>query len=114
MAYRPETYKRWSRTDAGTASRERKKRQYAERRRILDAFKLAEGCADCGYAEYACALDFDHRPGEVKVGGVSSMLAGCSMERVWAEVEKCDVVCANCHRVRTLVERKQHLTGVNG
>ena len=62
--------------------------------------KMAVGCADCGYKEHPVALDFDHRPGTEKLFTVAE---GC--RKPWAVVEaeiaKCDVVCANCHRIRT-------------
>ena len=64
-------------------------------------------CMDCGGKFPPCAMDFDHRPGTVKVCGVGSMLAMChDMVRLQEEVDKCDLVCANCHRVRTQSRRK--------
>jgi hypothetical protein len=47
-------------------------------------------------------MDFDHRPGTEKLfqfGG--SDLVRHSLETTLAEIAKCDLVCANCHRVRT-------------
>ncbi len=68
-------------------------------RAYLDAIKLERGCVDCGYAEHAEALEFDH-VGDDKVIQVSNMVAW-SRVRIDAEIAKCEVVCANCHRVRT-------------
>ena len=46
-------------------------------------------------------LEFDHVRGE-KSGNISEMIAsGHSIARLQTEIEKCDVVCANCHRIRT-------------
>lgn len=74
----------------------------------IAAIKLAAGCADCGYAEHSAALDFDHRPDEEKCFGI-----GKASTRSWASVEaemaKCDVVCSNCHRVRTYERRADEL-----
>jgi hypothetical protein len=53
-------------------------------------------------------MDFDHRPGETKCFNLS-IAAGqtrLSWEKMEAEIAKCDVVCANCHRERTH-QRKQ-------
>lgn len=83
------------------------RRDQANKRTALQAIKLERGCADCGYAEHAEALDFDHRPGEVKLLSIGRQCANAGIERLLAEVEKCDVVCANCHRVRTYT-RGQH------
>jgi predicted HNH restriction endonuclease len=46
-------------------------------------------------------MDFDHRPGETKAFEISQMLGKVSMETLEAEIAKCDIVCANCHRIRT-------------
>lgn len=56
-------------------------------------------CADCGNRFPTCAMDFDHVRGE-KSFTVSSQ-PGATMKRLLAEIAKCDVVCAVCHRIRT-------------
>lgn len=73
--------------------------RYRARKDWIDSIKLEYGCADCGYSQHAVALDFDHVRGE-KVAGVGAMVSW-SCEAILAEIAKCDVVCANCHRVRT-------------
>lgn len=58
-------------------------------------------CADCKQSFHPCVMDFDHVDGE-KVQAVSKCgTDGWSWERVMSEIEKCEVVCANCHRMRT-------------
>lgn len=74
--------------------------RYAHKREALDALKLAQGCADCGYRVHAVALDFDHRPDTVKRFNVSEV-ANRSLPELLREAAKCEVVCSNCHRVRT-------------
>jgi hypothetical protein len=62
-------------------------------------------CQDCGehFIGYPGVLDFDHVRGEKAfVLGDSS---GRNIGSVIAEVEKCDVVCSNCHRIRTARRR---------
>jgi hypothetical protein len=62
--------------------------------------KLERGCADCGYNTDSDALDFDHL--RDKVERISRMLqTSRSIASLDAEIAKCDVVCANCHRIRT-------------
>lgn len=61
-------------------------------------WKLEQGCADCGYAEDPVGLDFDHVRG-VKLHNIGSRKI--SLNLLVEEIEKCDVVCATCHRVRT-------------
>lgn len=55
-------------------------------------------CADCEYADPR-VLQFDHL-GD-KEYTVTQMLRDYSLERIQAEVLKCEVVCANCHQIRT-------------
>ena len=61
-------------------------------------------CSDCGNTYHPCAMDFDHVRGS-KTGNVSH-LASLKKERVLIEIAKCDVVCSNCHRLRTY--RRRH------
>ena len=70
------------------------------RRAWLSEYRLWKGCADCGYKEHAAALDFDHGDNPKSF---SIMRDGLSRSRdsLIAEVKKCEVVCANCHRIRT-------------
>jgi hypothetical protein len=59
-------------------------------------------CADCGQRFAAHQMDFDHRDPATKSFGLTwskAMLA--PRERLLCEIAKCDVVCSNCHAVRT-------------
>lgn len=90
---------RYRRSPKGVANRAKISRERnAEWRRRIDAIKLAAGCADCGFNEAAVALDFDHVRGvkEFQIG-----TARLAWPRVMAEIAKCEVRCANCHRIRT-------------
>lgn len=57
-------------------------------------------CADCGGIFDPVCMDFDHLPGTDKVRNIAAMLAE-PWERIQAEIDKCELVCSNCHRVRT-------------
>ena len=58
-------------------------------------------CKDCGVSYPYYVMDFDHCRGD-KGREVSLLVnAPASIERLQAEIDKCDVVCANCHRQRT-------------
>lgn len=57
-------------------------------------------CKDCGEGD-VLVLEFDHVRG-TKRKAVSRMVSdGYGLETIRVEIEKCDVVCANCHRRRT-------------
>lgn len=65
-------------------------------------------CADCGKEYPPYVMDYDHVRGS-KVTNVS-YLAGFARQRLRDEIEKCDVVCANCHRERTFGPQNRGLT----
>ena len=81
--------------------------QYSEERRgrllknKTDCVNYLGGkCIDCGY-ENIIALTFHHRIPEDKSFAVSSLLAnGWGLERLKEELDKCDLLCANCHIIR--------------
>ena len=68
---------------------------------MLDTLKKERGCSVCGYNEHACALDFDHlRDKEFNISHDPKR----AWNRILEEVEKCQILCANCHRVKTREE----------
>jgi hypothetical protein len=73
----------------------------------IDGIKLERGCADCGYRAHPAALDFDHLPGFEKRHTVAWLISQNRLADALTEIEKCEVVCANGHRVRTAT-RGQH------
>lgn len=69
-------------------------------RDFLDKTKLERGCADCGYNKSQFALDFDHlRDKKINLAQLARQYV--SIESLKKEIEKCEVVCSNCHRIRT-------------
>lgn len=61
-------------------------------------------CADCGNSYPYYVMDFDHRPGTIKLFEIADYLAThvvSTYDKLDAEIAKCDVVCANCHRIRS-------------
>ena len=61
-------------------------------------------CKDCGNKFPPYCMDFDHREPKDKLFSISGQQT-CSESLFLAEVAKCDVVCANCHRIRTHKDR---------
>lgn len=67
--------------------------------RRLIQFIRRRGCARCPENRAPC-LDFHHRDPTDKVRDVSTLFQkGRTPDVVWAEIQKCDLICANCHRV---------------
>lgn len=59
-------------------------------------------CVDCGTSFPPEAMDFDHRDRALKVYNISRAVhTGWSRARVLTEIAKCDLRCANCHRIKT-------------
>ncbi len=71
-----------------------------QRSKMLADYKMAKGCAKCGYKGHPHALEFDHLPEFVKRANVSVMKS-YSLEVLWSEIDKCQVICANCHAIET-------------
>jgi hypothetical protein len=68
------------------------------RRDVIARIKATAKCMRCPESDPAC-LDFHHRDGSAKDVAVSVALArGWSVKRILQEIEKCDILCANCHR----------------
>lgn len=70
--------------------------------------KLAHGCADCGYNASAYALQFDHVRGDKKANVSDLIRSDYKWETVLEEIDKCEVVCANCHAIRTKSRGQHH------
>src|SRR5712691_1079534 len=62
-------------------------------------------CADCGQKYPPFVMQFDHRDPATKTHLVTQMIGHAGTTRILAEVAKCDIVCANCHRQRTYDRR---------
>jgi len=80
-----------------------KKRRVIERplvRERVYEYLREHPCVDCGQTNILM-LDFDHRDPALKRVTVSRLIRSASWPSVAAEIAKCDVRCANCHRRRT-------------
>lgn len=84
------------------ASRAALKRKRDVMMDLVSTYKATHPCIDCGQYYNSCVMDFDHRDPSTKTGVVAWLLTR-TPARIWDEIAKCDLVCANCHRVRTHV-----------
>jgi len=71
-----------------------------ENRRMLRTYLQTHPCIDCGEVD-PLVLELDHRDPATKVQAVTWLAARKRWMIVATEIEKCDVRCANCHRIRT-------------
>jgi L-lysine 2,3-aminomutase len=76
-----------------------RERRHTMQRHVIEYLR-EHPCVDCGETD-PIVLEFDHL--RDKIANVSAMaLAKRPWRVILAEIEKCEVVCANCHRRRTL------------
>lgn len=78
------------------------RRAYLKGSHFIDSLKQGS-CVDCGGKFPPVAMDFDHVRG-VKRANIAGM-KNHGLAAIQEEVAKCDLVCANCHRVRTETRR---------
>ena len=68
---------------------------------MIDAIKTSAGCLDCGWNEWPEALDFDHVPERGEKLFTIGHDFDVALEKLLAEMSKCDIICVHCHRDRT-------------
>lgn len=87
----------------------KKRAEFIRRRReqmdLLDRIRRLP-CSDCHESFPTCAMEFDHRVDISKLGNVSRMAGYVKIATLLEEIAKCDIVCTNCHRVRTFTRRE--------
>jgi hypothetical protein len=74
-------------------------------REVIAAAK-ARPCADCGNSFPAWIMDFDHIAERGPKLFKLSSYASRKPETVAAEIAKCDVICSNCHRIRSKARKE--------
>lgn len=79
--------------------------------KYIDEYKRKGTCTDCGFsgADFPYVLDFDHKDRasekEFSIGSWSRKVL--SIDAIAKEIAKCELVCANCHRIRTFKGKKR-------
>lgn len=85
---------------------QRNKRVRGRKKKWLAEFRATLACMHCGEAHPAC-LDFHHKDSSQKRDAVANMFRqNLSLETIQAEIAKCEVLCANCHRKLHWQERQ--------
>lgn len=104
MAYDAEYQRKWYKENRKAhleRVKARNKAYKAEMREFIKTLKATTPCTDCGVFYPSYVMQFDHCRGE-KIMEVSVMVSKMwSRENIQAEIDKCDIVCANCHAIRT-------------
>lgn len=81
-----------------------------KRREIRDYIRLGKvgiPCTDCGGTFPPTCMDWDHLDASAKEFNISgdSTRELYSYDKIDAEIKKCELVCSNCHRIRTAIRR---------
>jgi hypothetical protein len=105
-ATRPATDKAWRAANPAKQAQytAMTKARYARARRQIQARK-DRPCMDCGVQYPYYVMQFDHRDPATKLFIIS--MARAVGLRLDAEMDKCDVVCANCHAIRSHTSRQK-------
>lgn len=69
-------------------------------RAIVRAYLQKQACQDCGINNWL-VLEFDHRDPNKKTGEVGKYMRDGRTTKLLSEIKKCDVVCSNCHTLRS-------------
>jgi hypothetical protein len=72
-------------------------------REFVAGFLATHPCVDCGEGD-PVVLEFDHRDPSTKRAEVGRLINTATVAIVRAEIDKCDVRCGNCHRIRTATQ----------
>lgn len=70
--------------------------------------KTKTPCWDCKLNYPYYVMDFDHVRG-VKHKNVSELIATLSKKKIDLEIAKCEIVCSNCHRIRTHIRKQKKM-----
>ena len=70
-----------------------------KRRGFIDQYKLEKGCERCGITDVR-VLEFHHKDSSQKDFAIADYYYHqFGVERLYDEIRKCNVLCANCHRI---------------
>lgn len=77
------------------------RRQFDKCRKHVHDILKNSSCKDCGEDNWIL-LEFDHLPEYDKISEISTMVRhGFSLNKINKEIAKCEIVCPNCHKLRT-------------
>lgn len=80
-------------------------------REFIQKYKESNPCTDCGNFYPYYVMDFDHQKDKKFL---ISKTTARSIRQIQEEINKCEVVCANCHRVRTFIKSGDNVPAPSG
>jgi hypothetical protein len=104
--YYQEYRRKYNRENRNRKAQRDRQRRY-EVKRYVDRLKAKTPCADCRRKFPPICMDFDHL--RAKTRSIANLVSGAyRLALIKEEITRCELVCANCHRIRT-AKRKQNL-----
>lgn len=85
---------------------ERSRKSKEKRNQVIRDIKESSPCVDCNISYPYYIMHFDHLDASEKTDNVNRILKSKALQTTLNEIEKCDLVCANCHSTRTW--KRQH------
>lgn len=77
-------------------------------RRIVNKLMLIKHlggkCVECGFIGHHAVFEFDHVDPATKLGNISRLLHYKDTTRILAEAEHCQLLCGNCHNIKSWEE----------
>lgn len=80
--------------------RDAAKRTQIRREEYIFEYLLSHSCVDCG-ENNPVVLEFDHKDSKLKTDTICDLVRSKSFIKLQQEIEKCEIRCANCHRIKT-------------
>lgn len=90
----------WLKQNRKKANKTRRVAHKANAERLIE-LKESTPCLDCGNKFPAVCMHYHHRDPATKLHSISRLVGGhYAWSKVVAEIDKCDLLCANCHAIR--------------
>jgi hypothetical protein len=77
---------------------EYRQKKYESQRKWLEEYRKGKVCAWCGFEDHR-ALQFHHKDPLTKEFGIRQKIGKISLRRIQKEIDKCELICANCHQI---------------
>lgn len=98
------------RAECKTCHKNYVKGKYNERKEVVNEIKANCGCVKCG-EKRPYVLDFHHKDPAIKDADIARITSNNNkMDTIYKEIDKCVVLCSNCHREFHYLENKEQLT----
>jgi len=84
-----------------------RKQKYERNRLYIAEYLKTHPCINCGEDD-PCTLDFDHVRGRKRKNVSRMVVDGYCIKTLQLEIDKCQVLCSNCHRKKTAHQLRHH------